>query len=101
VLGCDSGASGKQLRACWSELILKTHPDKQDGGQGNAARFREVQEAFEVLRDASLRKAHELSLARVAQVAATFGDDIETGIDFWSAAGESGPAHHEPTERKS
>jgi molecular chaperone DnaJ len=97
VLSWDSGASGKQLRVCWSKLICKTHPDKQDGGQGDAARFREVQKAFEVLRNANLRKAYDLSLARGAQVAAMFEDGIKTGFEFCSNAGESDSAPHKPT----
>ena len=50
ALGIGPGASPEQLRAAYRAAVLRLHPDKETtaGGGGAAARFHDVQLAWEV-----------------------------------------------------
>lgn len=56
-LGLAPGASRAEIKKAYRKMALKWHPDKNVGRMEEAAqRFKEVQEAFEVLFDPKLRK---------------------------------------------
>ncbi|MGI2259014.1 DNA-J related domain-containing protein [Shewanella sp. GXUN23E] len=54
LLGLDVGASSRDIRRQWKRLALKWHPDRPNG---DAARFRLVCEAWQVLREQTERAA--------------------------------------------
>lgn len=54
VLGVDNTASPEQIRKAYRALALKYHPDRPNG---NAEKFRAVQEAYDILSDPS--KKHD------------------------------------------
>ncbi len=47
VLGLDGSATGHDIRRAYRRLALQCHPDQS--GEGGAARFREIQAAYEEL----------------------------------------------------
>lgn len=55
VLGVDRDATDAQIKKAWRKLLLKHHPDKG----GDAAKFREIQEAYEVLSDPEKRRVYD------------------------------------------
>src|SRR5881296_144896 len=55
ILGVPPLSSGETLREHWLELAKRHHPDV--GGDG--ARFRQAQQAYEILRDPARRAAYE------------------------------------------
>ena len=55
-LGVSSSASSELIKAAYRKKAAQYHPDKNPSPDA-AARFREVQEAYEVLCDAERRKA--------------------------------------------
>jgi curved DNA-binding protein len=58
VLGVERGATADQVKAAYRRLARKYHPDVSK--EPNAEeRFKEVQEAYEVLRDAEKRAAYD------------------------------------------
>ncbi|HEX7345029.1 MAG TPA: DnaJ domain-containing protein [bacterium] len=55
ALGLDPGCNEDDIRRAYKALVLKLHPDRGEGS--DAARFREVQEAYEHLLDPKKRAA--------------------------------------------
>ena len=55
ILGAPPLASQEMLRQCWLDFAKTNHPDVG----GDAARFRQVKEAWEILRDPDRRSEYE------------------------------------------
>lgn len=49
TLGLKRNASNEEIKKAYRKLVQKFHPDKNDGDKYFEERFREVQEAYEVL----------------------------------------------------
>ncbi|WP_209391329.1 DnaJ domain-containing protein [Chryseobacterium sp. RR2-3-20] len=61
-LGISRDASEEDIKKSYRKLSLKYHPDKNDNDDFFANRFREIQEAYEMLSDKSKRKAYDENL---------------------------------------
>jgi molecular chaperone DnaJ len=59
VLGVDSGASAKEIKQAYRKLAQKYHPDTNAGDTAAETRFKEVNEAYEVIGDAETRKEYD------------------------------------------
>lgn len=59
VLGLDSDASQEDIRKAYRLYASKLHPDKHKGDQFFEERFKEIQEAYEVLSDPTRRAAYD------------------------------------------
>jgi molecular chaperone DnaJ len=84
LLGISRGASTDEIKKAYRKLALKYHPDRNQGSEGTEDRFKEVTQAYEVLRDSEKRSIYdqygEQGLNRGAGGAAGFG-----GFDFSDA----------------
>lgn len=58
-LGVSQDASAEDIKKAYRKLSMKYHPDKNDNDDFFKLRFREVQEAYEVLIDAVRRKSYD------------------------------------------
>lgn len=58
-LGIDEDASDEDIRKAYRKLSLKYHPDKNPDDNFFSDRFKETQEAYEILIDADLRKIYD------------------------------------------
>ena len=56
VLGLSKGASDDEIKKAFRKLAVQYHPDKQGGDE---AKFKEVNEAYEVLKDSSKRQRYD------------------------------------------
>src|SRR5688500_5561712 len=59
VLGVKRDASEKEIRAAFRRLARRHHPDVNPGNTDAEARFKEVNQAYEVLSDPDHRKAYD------------------------------------------
>ena len=80
ILGVKRDASKAEMRKAFRKLAKKHHPDRNKGDKASEARFKEVNEAYNVLNDDEKRKQYD-----------TFGQVRDQGFsggqDFWSAFG--------------
>ncbi len=80
VLGVSRTASTEEIRKAYRKLALKHHPDVSDAPDA-AARFAEIQEAYDILTDSEKRKAYD-----------QFGmAGVRGGAGFRAGAGPGGP----------
>ena len=54
TLGLEVNASGEALKARYKELVKRHHPDANGGDRGSEERFRDVLQAYRVLKQAGL-----------------------------------------------
>ncbi|WP_080779590.1 J domain-containing protein [Chryseobacterium phocaeense] len=61
-LGISQDASEEDIKKAYRKLSLKYHPDKNDNDDFFAGRFREIQEAYEILSDSGRRRTYDQNL---------------------------------------
>ena len=59
LLGVDRTASAAELKSAYRKLAKQYHPDVNPGDQAAEAKFKEVSEAYEVLKDEQNRAAYD------------------------------------------
>src|SRR4051795_9243305 len=59
TLGVDRNADESKLKAAFRKLAMKWHPDKNPGDATSEMRFKEINEAYEVLKDGDKRAAYD------------------------------------------
>ena len=59
VLGVPRSASDDDIKKAYRKLAMQYHPDRNGGSREAEERFKEITEAYDVLRDASKRSAYD------------------------------------------
>jgi molecular chaperone DnaJ len=59
LLGVSRDASEADLKKAYRKLAVKYHPDKNPGDASAEAKFKEISEAYDVLKDADKRAAYD------------------------------------------
>ena len=59
VLGVDKGAGEREIKKAYKKLAMKYHPDRTQGDKALEEKFKEIQEAYEVLTDSQKRAAYD------------------------------------------
>lgn len=82
ILGLKQTASTDEVKKAYRKLSLKFHPDKNDGDDFFTERFKEIQEAYEILVDSSKRVKYDdlkfnSSSTRQTNNGVNFNPDIE------------------------
>ncbi|MEJ5222358.1 MAG: DnaJ domain-containing protein, partial [Tepidiforma sp.] len=79
VLGVSRTATEKEIKAAYRKLARKYHPDVNPGDKAAEARFKEINQAFEVLSDPEKRKKYD-----------RWGDQWELADQFEAAGARPG-----------
>lgn len=59
LLGVERGASGEDLKKAYRKLAMQYHPDRNPGDAAAEQKFKELSEAYEVLKDEQKRAAYD------------------------------------------
>ena len=59
ILGVSKNASQDEIKKAYRKLAVKYHPDKTQGDKKSEDRFKEIGEAYEVLKDPEKRKKYD------------------------------------------
>jgi molecular chaperone DnaJ len=59
VLGVEKSAAERDIKKAYKRLAMKYHPDRTQGDKAMEEKFKEVQEAYEILTDSQKRAAYD------------------------------------------
>ncbi len=59
LLGASKGANEKELKSAFRKMAMKHHPDRNPDDAGAESKFKEINEAYEVLKDPQKRAAYD------------------------------------------
>ncbi|MDG2948642.1 molecular chaperone DnaJ [Bisgaard Taxon 10/6] len=59
ILGVERGADEKAIKKAYKRLAMKYHPDRTKGDKASEEKFKEINEAYEILSDKEKRAAYD------------------------------------------
>ena len=84
MLGVERGASDAEMKAAYRKLAMQHHPDRNPGDKDCEHRFKEINEAYDVLKDGDKRAAYD-RFGHAAFEQGMGGGQHGFGADFGSA----------------
>src|SRR5256885_6302313 len=84
LLGVPRKASAKDIRSAFRKLARKYHPDLNPGDKSAEERFKQVQEAYDILSDTKKRQMYDQYgfYSENGPPGASAGPQPEPGMDF-------------------
>src|SRR5262245_21290011 len=83
LLGVNRGASAEEIKRAYRKLAMQYHPDRNPGDKTAEHKFKEISEAYDVLKDDQKRAAYD----RFGHAAFEGGAGRGPGGDFGFAGG--------------
>src|SRR5712671_6699203 len=84
ILEVERTVNDGELKTAFRKLAMKWHPDRNPGDNSSEGRFKEINEAYEVLKDADKRAAYD-RFGHAAFEQGAGGGGHGFGADFGSA----------------
>src|SRR5690606_30866915 len=81
LLGVERTADADEIKKAYRKLAVKYHPDKNQGSKESEERFKEITQAYEVLRDPDKRAMYD----RYGEQGVRGGAGGQAGFDFADA----------------
>src|SRR6476660_7293152 len=85
TLGVGRDASAEQLKKAYRGLAMKFHPDRNPGDKNAEHKFKEISEAYDVLKDDQKRAAYDRYGHAAFEQGAAGG--FNAGFDFSAGGG--------------
>ena len=95
VLGVGRNASAWEIKKAYRALARRYHPDVNPNDKGSEERFKEINEAHEVLADLEKRRKYDQLGANWRQWERAGGDASSFDWNRWRTAGQPGGIHVE------
>ncbi len=86
ILGVARSASDGELKRAYRQLAMKWHPDRNPGDGTAETRFKEINEAYEILKDPQKRAAYDQFGHQAFEAGMAGGGRGAAGFDFSSFA---------------
>src|SRR5271169_3394110 len=83
LLGVAKGAGPDELKKAYRKLAMAHHPDRNPGDKASEQKFKDISEAYDVLKDEQKRAAYD----RYGHAAFENGGRGPSGADFGFATG--------------
>ena len=90
ILGVPAEANEKTIRQAFRKLAQQYHPDVNPGNKAAEEKFKEINEAYQVLSDATQRKKYDALRAQYQQWQQRGGRPQDFDWQTWSARPEEG-----------
>lgn len=87
TLGVQRGASADELKKAYRKLAMQYHPDKNPGDKNAEHKFKEINEAYDVLKDEQKRAAYDRFGHQAFQGMGGGGGAGAAGFDFSNFSG--------------
>src|ERR1700722_2794370 len=81
ILGCQKGASIEEIKGAYRKLAKEHHPDRNPGDKACEHNIKELNEAYDVLKDGDKRAAYD----RYGHAVFENGGGRPNGFDFASS----------------
>jgi molecular chaperone DnaJ len=82
ILGIDKNASEDEIKKAYRKLAFENHPDRNVGDSTAEEKFKEIQQAYEILSDSQKRSEYD-RFGSVGRRSPLHGFDIDVG-DMWA-----------------
>ncbi len=103
ILGIGRNANADQIKSAYYKLALKFHPDKNNGDKFWEERFKEIQEAYDILSTADRKKAYDYNLNNQYSDKKQYGDktyEEKLRRDFEEELGRRNREYEDQLRRK-
>src|SRR4030065_1796005 len=91
VLGVERGASEAEIKKAFRKLARKYHPDVNPGDKSSEQKFKELNEAYEVLSDAKKKQQYDQFGHAAFEQGYGAGPGAGAGFEgFWRQGGFNG-----------
>jgi curved DNA-binding protein len=90
ILGIEKSATGAEIKKAYRELAKRYHPDKNPGDKNAEEKFKEISEAYEVLKDPEKRRKYDQLGSNWRQYQSTGAGSTDEWYRQYTSSGQGG-----------